>query len=255
MRGNTWKMVVAVGLFGLLTAGDVAEAAGAGDENRGRLVQQWKDSASGGEVRVYAGAAGVTVEVADAHVRVVKTLREAGSETTVASGSEQVRLTMDRSGFAVTTADEVTWQPGRDRAAAEQTRDRLLRSPAMKRAFSLLDRVTVPATTPVAPLVWGVKVVVHAAMGDGRAFAGAPRLAISQPGRTGLLPVSLQEHGPGWCWDEYAKEAIRTQLEVEDCLSALKWYDFFGDDACWLVFEMRALGAFAWWVKCVGFST
>jgi hypothetical protein len=254
MRGNAWKMVVAVNLFGALTAGGVAEAAGAGEEERGRLVQRLKDPASGGEVRVYTGAAGVTVEVADAHVRVVKTLRETGSETTVDSGNEQVRLKLDRSGFVVTTADEVTWQPGRDRAAAEQTRDRLLRSPAMKRAFSLLDRVTVPATTPVAPLVWGVKVVVHAAMGDGRAFTRVPRLARSQPGRTALLPVGLQDHGPGWCWDEYTKEAIKAQLEVEDCLRGLKWYDFFGDDACWLIFEMRALGAFAWWVKCVGFS-
>ncbi len=256
MQGNPWKMVLATGLVVMTMVGQVAwgaEGDGSDAVSRGRLVQRLKDPVAGGEVRVYsAGTAGLTLEVADSHVRVVKTMGAKGSETTIVAGQEQVRLVQDGTGLVVTTGDGVTWRPGRNRQAAERTRDRLLKSPAMKRAFTLLDTMTLPATTPLAPMVWGVKVVVHAAMGDGRALTRPPRVASSSSAKARLLPVGLQDHGPGWCWDEYAKEAIKAQLEVEDCLANLKWYDFFGDDRCWIIFEMRAFGAFVWWIKCVG---
>jgi hypothetical protein len=253
MQVNPWKVAV------LLTAVVAAPAlAQADDPSRGHLIQRLKDPVSGGEVRVYSTtSANVTLEIADDHVRLEKRFSTSGSETVVVAGKERVKFEVDRIGVVVTTSDGVHRLTNPTREAAEQIRDRLLRSQAMRRAFALLDKLAVSPSLPMAPLVWGVKLMVHGAMGDERVMREMPRLPSAATARVGLIPVSLgltaaQDHGPGWCWDEYAKEAIAAFMELEDCLRSLRWYQVFGDHHCFFIYEMRALGAFAWWVKCVG---
>ena len=61
-----------------------------------------------------------------------------------------------------------------------------------------------------------------------------------------------QDQGPGFCWDEYVKEAVAAFDEWVDCHDQLSWYDYIGRVTCDFVYEARAIGAAAWWVKCVG---
>jgi hypothetical protein len=58
--------------------------------------------------------------------------------------------------------------------------------------------------------------------------------------------------GPGECWDEYVKEAVACYKEFEDCMRGLSWYDVIGKTACATIYDLRAIGAFYWWVSCVG---
>lgn len=61
-----------------------------------------------------------------------------------------------------------------------------------------------------------------------------------------------QAEGPGYCWDEYVKEAIAAWDEWADCHDNRSWYDIIAAVTCDLVYEARAIGAAAWWAKCVG---
>ena len=61
-----------------------------------------------------------------------------------------------------------------------------------------------------------------------------------------------QTEGPGYCWDEYVKEAVAAYDEWDDCHDSRSWYDIVASVTCDLVYEARAIGAAAWWAKCVG---
>ena len=61
-----------------------------------------------------------------------------------------------------------------------------------------------------------------------------------------------QTEGPGYCWDEYVKEAIAAYDEWDDCHDNRAWYDIMASVTCDFVYEARAIGAAAWWAKCVG---
>jgi len=61
-----------------------------------------------------------------------------------------------------------------------------------------------------------------------------------------------QTEGPGYCWDEYVKEAIAAWDEWDDCHDNRAWYDIIASVTCDFVYEARAIGAAAWWAKCVG---
>lgn len=61
-----------------------------------------------------------------------------------------------------------------------------------------------------------------------------------------------QTEGPGYCWDEYVKEAIAAYDEWDDCHDNRSWYDIMASVTCDFVYEARAIGAAAWWAKCVG---
>jgi hypothetical protein len=61
--------------------------------------------------------------------------------------------------------------------------------------------------------------------------------------------------GPGECWDVYVEEAIEAYLEYEECMASEQWWDLAGQAGCALVYDMRAIGAFSWWVTCVGFRS
>jgi hypothetical protein len=37
-------------------------------------------------------------------------------------------------------------------------------------------------------------------------------------------------------------------------LSELKWYELIDKEGCMIVYELRAMAAFAWWIKCVSFK-
>lgn len=77
-----------------------------------------------------------------------------------------------------------------------------------------------------------------------------------QAEKGGVTRVSLQsggsDRGPGECWDEYAKEAIRIYDDYVDCLSQYRWYHVFNTTGCALVYTVRAEAAMWWFINCSG---
>ncbi len=58
--------------------------------------------------------------------------------------------------------------------------------------------------------------------------------------------------GPGACWDSYAAEAIRIMDDYTQCGSGCGWSGYFCLGACGLIYDLRAEGAFMWFMKCSG---
>ena len=53
---------------------------------------------------------------------------------------------------------------------------------------------------------------------------------------------------------KYAAEAIAAYMEYEDCMKNAALYDGVTQLGCVLIYDMRALGAFSWWIGCVSFK-
>ena len=47
-------------------------------------------------------------------------------------------------------------------------------------------------------------------------------------------------------------EVVAAFKEYEDCLAGLSWYEVFDWMSCAVIYDIRAIGAFAWYLKCVG---
>ena len=89
--------------------------------------------------------------------------------------------------------------------------------------------------------------------GDVKAAEELSTLARSIRDTVTIRPASFEEDGgPGECWYQYALEAIAAWKEYEDCYNSQAWYDILGKLGCATIYDVRAIGAFAWWMSCVG---
>jgi hypothetical protein len=43
-------------------------------------------------------------------------------------------------------------------------------------------------------------------------------------------------------------------MEYEDCMNNEQWWDVIGTQTCLWLYEVQAIGAFAWWLSCVGLN-
>ena len=60
---------------------------------------------------------------------------------------------------------------------------------------------------------------------------------------------------PTDCWNAYPKEAIAAYIEYEECMKDLTLVGHPRRDAAApSVYDMRAIGAFSWWMKCVALN-
>jgi hypothetical protein len=213
-----------------------------------RVVHQVTDK-SGTTTRVYyATPTDVTVEIRNPRVTIQKHFTIGRSETTIQSGTDRVRLTLDPSGLAVSTS-RGTARLSTGEAAARRARALLQQSPAFRQALTTLAGMQVSPKTPVAPLVLTTRAFLQSLSGDvsGYVAVGAwTRQALS----TSLI-VKVRDTTPGECWNEYVKEAVAAYDEMTDCVRNVAWWDVMGSSACHLIYDLRAIGAFSWWISCV----
>jgi hypothetical protein len=116
------------------------------------------------------------------------------------------------------------------------------------------------AATPVQPMLITTRLFLTSAAGkpaSNQEFARWARAARAVTTPT-TLRVGMQEsqgRTPTECWNEYTKEAIAAWVEMEECvLEHRAWWDYFGREGCAAVYDVRAIGAFSWWLKCVALS-
>jgi len=220
-----------------------------------RLLQRNVDPATGAEVRLYQGQrAGkdVSVEIEDGSVLIRKEIADGTSLTTVVSGEERISVALGRGGLVVTSG---AGRISADREHPEQleaARGVVSRSAAVGRATTLLGKL---ASGPDSPLRHAVRVTRAMLLSAAGHKAGAQELsswARAAREKLQVMRVSLEE-GPGECWLLYALEAIAAYMEYEDCMANEQWWDIFGMIACAFIYDLRALGAFSWWITCVGF--
>jgi hypothetical protein len=109
---------------------------------------------------------------------------------------------------------------------------------------------------PMRVMLFSTRVLLQAGEPDDTTKADAARWVESARTRmrAGITRISIDD-GPGDCWAKYAAEAIAAYMEYEDCMGNVRWWDLLGPAACAIVYDMRALGAFSWWIGCVSFNS
>jgi hypothetical protein len=246
MKSRT-RLIVAQSLLGIL-ATTLAAAAPLEQE---KLVQRITDPATGLEVRVLvSGASDFTVEVGDPTVSIRKRLVRDTSVTEVTTRSENLIITSDMSRLRISGSN------GRIDALRTRPEDldavrRLLgRSEAVGRAITLLGRLNLGPESPVGHTLLVARAFLLTATGRSDGAAELARWTRAAGQALKVVPVA-RKSGPEDCWNEYVREAISAYMELEDCLKNLKWYDVFGEFSCDAIYDLRALGAFSWWIHCV----
>jgi hypothetical protein len=221
------------------------------------------DAATGATVTVYRPAPDrALVEVEAGSLRIVKSLAPGVAETRLLSPHEDLAIRLTRAGVSVRDGRLGVVIAGADEAGLQQARARLRASRVVRDAIGLLGRLGLPGGSPVSHTLRVTEALLEAAVRSkivtGR--AGGPRPLVAPAPRP--LAVAYRQEGmqtveegdgPTGCWDAYAKEAIAAWIEYEQCVDSEEWWDAIGLVSCAVIYEMRALGAFSWWVSCVGF--
>ena len=212
------------------------------------------DPASGLQIRVRQNKPGdMTVEVGDGQVSVRRQLTPGRLQTDVSAPSEKLSFVVDANGLAISTSHgKVRVSPGDPEAS--RTAARLLGSSlALHRASGLLARLRLGETSPLGHTLMLTRAFLLLMAGE-----RDEAMTVVRQARATLQTVRVVRAGfgggPDECWNEYAREAIAAYMELEDCMKNVAWYDIFGGAACTSIYDLRAIGAFSWYLSCVGLS-
>jgi hypothetical protein len=213
------------------------------------VVQRVKDPATGIEVSVSQDKPGsVTVEARDGIVTVRRQLTKDRMQTIVSTSTERVVLTIDAAGLSVTSGRrQLRVSPAHPEAGADI--ERLLRtSAALGQADVLLSRVRTSAGSPVGHTLRLTRAFLLSVAGRRDEAVGVAQAARAELRTARVIDAGF---GPDDCWNEYVREAVSAYDEYVDCQKSTT-FDLL--NSCTIIYDMRAIGAFSWWVSCVGLS-
>jgi hypothetical protein len=217
-----------------------------------RLVQHVVDQGTCSRIRVYqTGPTAFVLELASGDVLVTKAIEASRSVTTIRAGADELVLSLDPSGVIVSTGGQTARLTRDTPQDAELVRNLVRGSSAVHRAAAIVRAIDLPVRSPLNALFYMTRATLLSAVDDRAALAKVTH-TVSTALREARA-VRVVDEGPGECWNEYAKEAIAAFMEFEDCVrNASLIQRLMG--MCEILYTMRASGAFAWWLKCVGLS-
>jgi hypothetical protein len=229
----------------------VAGGAGRAEAQATSRVQRATDPVTGAEVRVSQTPAGsLFMEIAAPGVTVTKQASNGVVSTVVRVAKDELRIEASRSAIIVSSG-------GRRVEATAARLDRLkdaqaliAQSPAAAQAARLLGRISLGHYSPLTLAILSTRNML---LGTADVKAGRQELGSLMDNAVNQLRtvrVAVQD-SPTDCWNKYVKEALLAWKEYEDCLDSS---GFWGDFACDLLYDMRAVGAMTWWMKCVAIS-
>jgi hypothetical protein len=231
---------------------DGPRANGVVKEDATKLVAKSTDPASGAEIRVFTGdGRQLRVEVQDENVFVSKRAQASGIELKVVAGAETMTIALAPEEMSVSGSS------GRFRVVAgaagdlAKARGMIARSTAVTKAVSLLARVRLREDSPLHHAILTTRAWLESAAGPSAAAGELDAWHRGLRQRSVARRVSFDQ-GPGECWDQYSKEAIRIANDYAECMADVSWYEFFDALACATVYDIRCLGAFAWYLNCIG---
>jgi hypothetical protein len=237
-----------------LVAAAVRPAFGA-DGSAPAPIYTLKDAATGAAIRIYQeGASRYRLEVSDDRVTVVRVLDRTATVTSAATLTDRTTVTTDRHAMRVDPLGRSeVMTPGLPAQIAE-ARTLVQGSDAVGRALDLLGRMSVPVESPLGQQLLAARAVLLSAAGDGgrvRETLALGRAAFSAP-RVEAGSATDDELTPTECWNAYVAEALAALDEYEDCFNDCAWYNVICTVGCAAIYDLRAMGAFAWWLRCVG---
>jgi hypothetical protein len=232
-----------------------------------RLVHHEFDRNTSATVRVFKTSAGGRIEVETPDLRISKSVAGSTVVTTMrdAGSKDALVLSLDDKALAVTTPKSSVRAARTDREKLERARLLVAGSDVGRRAAALIARLGFGQATPIQPMLLTTRAFILAAAGEG---AGPRDVRRSVSVGTQYAPVGAFTVKAGWqekdtasktmtpseCWNAYSKEAIAAYIEYEQCMADQAWWDILGQMGCATVYDMRAIGAFSWWLKCVALN-
>jgi hypothetical protein len=193
-----------------------------------------------------------TIELADNGVSVRKAYQGGSVKTTITAGRQQIVIALNGGEVAITSGGR-TWKAATSNLETLEEAAAVLRNSAVVRAArALLDR------TPLRPDSIGgnamllTKALLGSISGDSASSAEHQRWAQSAARRPQIVRAMQQGMGPGDCWDMYSDEALRIASNYVDCGQACSWKGFWCLLSCGFIYDIRAEGAFMWYMKCNG---
>jgi hypothetical protein len=220
-----------------------------------RPLQRRTDPATGAELRLYGGerpGRGARLEIQDPSVLIRKEFANGSAVTTIVAGKERISLAVGPGAVVVTAGSQ---RISADRAHADRldaAGKLIAKSIAVSRAKALLAKLAAGPDSPLRRSAIVTRVMLLSLSGDAAGAEELATLARSTRDTVTVKPTSFEEEGPTECWYQYALEAIAAWKEYEDCYNQQAWYDILGKLGCATVYDVRAIGAFAWWASCVG---
>jgi hypothetical protein len=240
-------------LVGLIALG-VPATTDASERKAAANVQRVTDTATGAEISVAQGKEGqVTIAVRGKSVTLRKQLEGKRLTTTIDTPIDHLRIVIEPASLSVRNANGEVTVSARQAGRADAARRMVVQSSALREAVALLGRIDLGIRSPLQHLL----VITRASllsMIDGRGASVELARWVGQAREAMRTANARFDMTPTECWNAYAKEAIEAATEFDDCMKHVSWWDFFGDDKCVLIYEMRAIGAMSWWIKCVSFS-
>ena len=240
-------VVIAAAAAAVLAVGVGAQAQ---ELDLGRPVHQITDDRAGTQVRIYQPRPGQMAWVAaDALVTVQKVAFRDRTVTIMQTESDKASVTIAASGVTVERdGRKVTAKPG-DLKQAGAARKLIERSDALRHGIALLGRVSISPRSPIEHQLKTTRAILLSMIGNQTGMV-AIRAMAAPAGEPRVIPASFQT--PTECWETYVKEAMTAFKEYEDCLAGVSWWEVFDWMSCAIIYDLRAIGAFAWWLRCVG---
>jgi hypothetical protein len=216
-------------------------------------MQRVTDPVTGLEVRVLAGAqpGDVSVELSDRVVAIRQAYVGGRALTVLTTPGEQISVTLGLDGISLTGPAGRVVASRHDPAQLAALARVLGASTAVHRATDLLGRIRLGNRSPIGHVLLLTRAMLQSATGEHDAGLALSRWAQTTSAALRVRRAAFED-GPGDCWDEYAQEAIEAYSEYEDCMQNTAWWNLLGADDCAALYDLRALGAFSWWVTCVG---
>jgi len=259
---KSWTLRIAT-IVAVVLGGVIEATAQTGETTR---VHRASDPATGAEVRVSQSPAGsIVMEIAAPGVTVTKRASNGTVTTVVRVAKDELTIEASRSAIIVSSGGRKVEATAARLERLGEAQALIARSPAARQAAELLGRISFGQFSPLTLAILSTRNML---LGTAEATAARGELGARIEGMATeprLMRVSAQQErvqedaqnsqgtgsSPTDCWNKYVKEALLAWAEYEDCM---KNSGFFGDLACALLYDMRAIGAFTWWMKCVAIS-
>ena len=239
--------IVLACLSALVAARDVR----AGGTNE-LVIQRGTDPATGAELTLFRGdhgLTGLTVRTADVSVR--RELVDGRGITTIRAGADSLSIEFDLHRLVVSnglTRIEAT-RGARDRM--EDARALIARSHAARAGAALIGQLGIGPDSPVRLMLLSTRALLLSAANDTTGLAELAAWTARARASAKVVRVGLGQ-SPNDCWNAYTGAVIPAYDEFQACIKDLAWYEWIDRDTCLLVYELRAIGAAAWYARCVG---
>jgi len=215
------------------------------------IVFHTKDVKSGLDIRTTQTKADeAIVEVSDGTVAIRKRIGGGSSETVLTAKSGVV--TMGLRGGVITIVTKAGRLVGdlTNRESIVPVNLALARSQVAVLANRLLTRMVLNPDSVSGHALLLTRALLQSVQGDRTGTDALAAWSKNPRGGTSVRRIKNEDPGPEYCWDTYAVSAMHIWDDYASCYDSCSWYDYFCKGDCAFIYDLRAEGAFAWWMKC-----